>query len=71
VNDVAAKFATGRRASDCAVVHLAKFTLDHNPDIENSCQMQQVKDGFAKSGSFPDLFRGILTSQAFLTRDLK
>ena len=44
--------------------------LDHNPDVENSCQIQQVKDDFAKTGSFPDLFRAILTSPAFLTRDL-
>jgi hypothetical protein len=70
VNDVASKLAQGRRASDCAVVHLAKFTLDHNPDVENSCQMRQVKDDFAKTGSFPALFKAILTSPAFLTRDL-
>jgi Protein of unknown function (DUF1592)/Protein of unknown function (DUF1588)/Protein of unknown function (DUF1595)/Protein of unknown function (DUF1587) len=70
VNDVAARLAMGRRASDCAVVHLAKFTLDHNPDVENSCLIQKVKDDFAKSGSFPALFKAILTSPAFLTRDL-
>jgi hypothetical protein len=44
--------------------------LDHNPELENSCQMKQVKDDFAKTGSFPQLFRAILTSPAFLTRDL-
>ncbi len=70
VNELAAKLAQARRVSDCAVVHLAKFTLDHNPDVENSCQIRQVKDDFAKRGSFPDLFKAILTSPAFLTRDL-
>jgi hypothetical protein len=70
VNDVAAKLSLGRRASDCAAVHLARYVLDHNPDVENSCQIQQVKDDFAKTGSFPDLFKAILTSSAFLTRDL-
>jgi hypothetical protein len=69
-NDVASKLANGRRAADCAAVQLAKFTLDHNPEVENSCQMQAVKDGFATTGSFPDLFKAILTSSAFRTRDL-
>src|SRR5439155_15830444 len=36
VNDVAARLAAGRRVSDCAVVHLAKFVLDHNPYVDNS-----------------------------------
>jgi hypothetical protein len=68
--DVASKLGSGRRAADCAAVQIAKFTLDHNPEVENSCQMQAVKDGFAKTGSFPDLFKAILTSSAFRTRDL-
>jgi hypothetical protein len=70
VNEVASRLASGRRASDCAAVHLVTFMLDHNPDLENSCQIQQVKDDFAKTGSFPQLFKAILTSPAFLTRDL-
>ncbi len=70
VGDLASRLARGRRASDCAAVQLAKFTLDHNPDVENSCQIQAVKDNFAKTGSFPDLFKAILTSPAFRTRDL-
>jgi hypothetical protein len=70
VNDVAAKLAMGRRASDCAVVLVSRYTLDHNPDVENSCQIQEVKNNFAASGSFHDLFRAIVTSPAFLTRDL-
>jgi Protein of unknown function (DUF1592)/Protein of unknown function (DUF1588)/Protein of unknown function (DUF1595) len=70
VNDVAAKLSTGTRASDCAAVHLARYVLDHNPEVENSCEIQQVKANFARTGSFPDLFKAILTSPAFLTRDL-
>jgi hypothetical protein len=70
VNEVASRLAKGRRASDCAAVHLVTYVLDHNPELENSCQMKQVKDDFANTGSFPQLFRAILTSPAFLTRDL-
>ncbi|HKQ68189.1 MAG TPA: DUF1592 domain-containing protein [Polyangiaceae bacterium] len=70
VTEVAVRFSKGRRAPDCVVQTLARYTLDHNPDVENSCQIQQVKDEFAQNGSFSQLFKSILTSSAFLTRDL-
>ena len=70
LKEIGDKLVAGRRAPDCAAVHLAKFTLDHNPDVENSCQIQGIKDNFAKSGKFVDLFKAIVTSPAFLTRDL-
>jgi hypothetical protein len=70
VNDVAQLFATGRQVSDCAATALATYTLDHSPDAEGSCELQVVKDRFAQRGSFSELFQSILTSPAFLSRDL-
>jgi len=68
--DVAQLFITGSQVSDCAADSLAKYTLDHDPVTENSCDLQSVKSTFQKSGKFSDLFTAILASPAFLTRDL-
>jgi hypothetical protein len=70
VNDVAQLFSKGRQVSDCAATTLATYTLDHSPDAEASCELQAVKDRFSQSGSFSELFQSILTSPAFLSRDL-
>jgi Protein of unknown function (DUF1592)/Protein of unknown function (DUF1588)/Protein of unknown function (DUF1595)/Protein of unknown function (DUF1585)/Protein of unknown function (DUF1587) len=70
LKDVADRLSKGRRVADCAVGQLAKFTLDHDPRTENSCAIQQIRDNFAASGKFVDLFKAILTSPAFATRDL-
>ncbi len=70
MKDIADRLKMGRRVADCAVEHLAEYTLDHNPNSENSCAIQQIKDNFAGSGKLPDLFKAILTSPAFATRDL-
>ena len=67
--DVARLFGQGRQVSDCAVTNLATYTLDHSPEAQASCDLQDVKDRFQQSGSFSDLFVSILTSPAFLTRD--
>jgi hypothetical protein len=71
VSDLAQLFLKGRQASDCAADILATDTLEHSPDVENSCQLQAVKDSFQKSGSFTDLFASIINSPAFLTRDIE
>jgi len=71
VGDLAQFFLEGRQASDCAADILATDTLEHSPDVENSCQLQAVKDSFKKSGSFTDLFATIINSPAFLTRDIE
>jgi hypothetical protein len=71
VGDLAQLFLKGRQASDCAADILITDTLEHSPDVENSCQLQAVKDGFQKGGSFTDLFATIVTSPAFLTRDIE
>ncbi len=70
LKEIADRLKGGRRAADCAVGLLTKYTLDHNANEENSCAIQQVKDSFAKSGKFVDLFKAILTSPAFANRDL-
>jgi hypothetical protein len=70
VGDVARLFAQGRQISDCAAVSLATYTLEHNPDGQASCDLQSVKDRFQQTGSFVDLFSAVITSPAFLTRDL-
>ncbi len=70
VRQVAAKLQAGRRAADCAVDRLAKFTLDHNPEVENSCEIHRVMDEFVTTGSLGTLFRSLVTSPAFLTRQI-
>jgi hypothetical protein len=70
LKDIADRLRSGRRVADCAADHLAEYTLDHNPAAENSCALQQIKNDFAASGKFVDLFKAILTSPAFATRDL-
>jgi hypothetical protein len=69
--DVAQLFVGGRQVSDCAASTLATYTLDHSPEKEGSCQLQNLKDAFHQSQSFADLFTSILTSPAFLTRDIE
>jgi len=71
VSEVAQLFTAGRQISDCAADNLATYTLEHSPDVEGSCALQTVKDRFHQGGSFPDLFASILTSPAFLTRDIE
>jgi hypothetical protein len=69
-SDLAAQLASGRQVSDCTADHLATYTLDHSPTVEASCELQTIRDRFQQSGSFSDLFTSILTSPAFLTRDV-
>ena len=70
LKDIADRLKTGRRVADCAATHLAEYALAHNPSAENACALRQIKDNFATSGKFVDLFKAILTSPAFATRDL-
>jgi hypothetical protein len=70
VADLAQIFATGRQVSDCAAGALATYVLEHDPSAQNSCELQALRDRFHQGGSFAELFTSILTSPAFLTRDL-
>lgn len=71
VDDLARLLAEGRQVSDCAVTNLATYTLDHDPNAQGSCDLDAVKDRFRDSGSFTDLFTALVTSPAFLTRDIE
>jgi hypothetical protein len=71
VSDVAKLFTAGRQVSDCAADNLTAYTMEHSPDVENSCDLQNVKNDFLQSGSLPGLFTAILTSPAFATRDIE
>jgi Protein of unknown function (DUF1592)/Protein of unknown function (DUF1588)/Protein of unknown function (DUF1595)/Protein of unknown function (DUF1587) len=70
VSDLAQLFANGRQVSDCAAGTLATYLLEHNPDAQGSCELQTVRNRFQQTGTFSDLFTAILTSPAFLSRDL-
>jgi hypothetical protein len=70
LKDIADRLKTGRRLADCAAANLAQYTLTHNPSLENSCALQQIKDDFAKNQNVVGLLKAILTSPAFTTRDL-
>ena len=69
INDLAQRLAKGQRAPDCAARHLLKMTLNHDPAQQDSCQLDRIKSDFVRSGSFAELFKAIVTSPAFLTRD--
>lgn len=70
INEVAAKLSQGRRASDCAAVRLTSYALDHALTPEHlPCSLTPLQDELASSGSFPALFKALVTSSAFLTRE--
>jgi hypothetical protein len=71
VLDLATKLkGTGARVSDCAATYMARYSLGYDPNTQNSCAIQSVKQTFAQSGSFVDFFRALVTSPAFLSRDV-
>jgi hypothetical protein len=71
VAEFAAKLAQGRRLSDCAVQNLSMFTLGHDVIGDTSCALQSVKDTLATTGKFRDFYKALLTSPAFIKRDVK
>jgi hypothetical protein len=68
INELAAKLSSNRRASDCAVVHLAQMLVDHR-SLNDSCELREIKDDFSAHQSLPELIKTIVTSSAFLRRD--
>jgi hypothetical protein len=72
VADLAAKFAQGRRLSDCAATNLALLTLGRD-DVKSdtSCALQGVKDELARTGKLRDFYKALATSPAFIKRDVK
>ena len=59
-----------RRVADCAVANLATRALGRDAREDTTCALGAVKDRFAASGSFADLFRALATSPGFATRDV-
>src|SRR5260370_20431576 len=68
--DLVAKLKSGPRVANCAVRNMYAFTLGRSALDDTSCALQNVASRFAASGSFTDFFRAVLTSPAFLTRDV-
>lgn len=66
-----AKLAQGRRLSDCAAQNLAVFTLGREVKEDHSCALQEVKDAFSKTGKFRDFYKALITSPAFIKRDVQ
>ena len=71
VAELGAKLTQGRRLSDCAVQNLSMFTLGHDVIGDTSCALQSVKDTLASTGKFRDFYKALLTSPAFIKRDVK
>jgi Protein of unknown function (DUF1592)/Protein of unknown function (DUF1588)/Protein of unknown function (DUF1595)/Protein of unknown function (DUF1585)/Protein of unknown function (DUF1587) len=71
VAELAAKLkANPARVSDCAAGYIAQYSLGYDPNAQNSCAIQAVKQAFAQSGSFIDFFKALTTSPAFVARDI-
>jgi hypothetical protein len=66
-----AKLVQGRRLADCAAQNLAVFTLGREVKEDASCALQGVKDAFAQTGKFKDFYRALITSPAFIKRDVE
>jgi hypothetical protein len=70
VDDLAARLAASpQRVGACASRRLAEYGLGHNPDAENSCELEQVRTAFVQTGSFSAFFRALTLSPGFRTRD--
>jgi len=65
------KLVQGRRLSDCAAQSLATFTLGREVKDDMSCAVRDVKDAFAKTGKFQDFYKALITSPAFIKRDVQ
>jgi hypothetical protein len=70
VDELAARLgAHPERVGACAARRLAEYGLGHNPDAENSCELEAVRAAFIKTGSFNEFFRALVLSPGFRTRD--
>jgi hypothetical protein len=68
--DLASRLIPQRRVADCAVASLATMALGREARADTTCALATVKDAFAASGSFADLFKALATSPGFSTRDV-
>jgi Protein of unknown function (DUF1592)/Protein of unknown function (DUF1588)/Protein of unknown function (DUF1595)/Protein of unknown function (DUF1587) len=68
IADLAGKLRAGRRVADCSAGALSRFSLGFAPEALNSCAIRDVKDAFAKVGTFKGFFRALATSPGFISR---
>ena len=54
-----------------ALPNLAVFTLGREVKEDHSCALQEVKDAFSKTGKFRDFYKALITSPAFIKRDVQ
>jgi hypothetical protein len=71
IGPLATKLVQGRRLSDCAASNLAVFTLGRDVKTDASCALADVKDALAKTGKFRDFYQALVTSPAFVLRDVE
>ena len=67
--DLVSRLRSTRRVADCASDRLSTAVLGRETRSDSSCTLKAVRDTFAKSGSFDELFKAIVTSSGFVTRD--
>lgn len=69
LGDLIARLGSSPEFPACAAGKLAAIAVGRTLQDENSCALRNVQDDFARTGSFPGLFKAIATSPAFMTRD--
>jgi hypothetical protein len=67
--DLIARLEASRNFADCASGKIAAIAVGRTVQDERSCALQNVRDQFARTESFVDLFKAIATSPGFVTRD--
>jgi hypothetical protein len=58
-----------RRVAYCAGRQLSRFALGFDPNLQNSCDLKNVKENLSKTGSFKQFYKDLVTSPAYGTRD--
>jgi Cu/Ag efflux pump CusA len=71
LGDLVSRLSGTRRVADCASGQLTAAALGRETLSDQSCTMQAVRDAFATSGSFGELFKNIVESPGFILRDPK
>jgi hypothetical protein len=71
VGELVTRMQSLRDFPDCASAKIAALAVGRTLAEDNSCALRDLQDGFAKTGSFTGLFKGIATSPTFLTRDAR
>jgi Protein of unknown function (DUF1592)/Protein of unknown function (DUF1588)/Protein of unknown function (DUF1595)/Protein of unknown function (DUF1587)/Protein of unknown function (DUF1585) len=71
LDDLVSRLRPTRRVADCASAQLSAAALGRETASNQTCAMQAIRDAFADSGSFQELFKNIVTSPGFILRDPK